>query len=131
MEEITVFPGKTLADLFQDVYQNSVFKRTQIQSMISELQDLVKTSTDAAMIVPMIKEYLDVSVKNDESIIKVAQIVQRLVSSTALASSEGFLSEEEKKQLMGEAQELITSVRVQDKEVKLLEKKSRVLNVKT
>jgi hypothetical protein len=48
-----------------------------------------------------IKEYLDVSVKNDDALIKLAAIVQRMMKNESDGDGGGLLlSEEEKKQLM-------------------------------
>tara|TARA_Y100001938_G_C7783241_1_gene278947 strand:+ start:73 stop:315 length:243 start_codon:yes stop_codon:yes gene_type:complete len=65
--------------------------------------------------VPLIKEYLDVSVKNDEQLVKIATIVQRLVSSQARAGTTDheMISEDEKKQLLSELENVAFDV--QDK----------------
>ena len=73
---------------------------------------MIKTPNDAIVIVPMIKEYLDVGVKNDEQLVKLAAIVQRLSSAqTNTENNGGFgLSEEERKSLMVEAEKTITEM---------------------
>ena len=65
--------------------------------------------TDASMMVPLIKEYLEVSVKNDDNLVKLTAIVQRLLVSSAKnsTSDEGMLTEAEKQQLMDAAQDLL------------------------
>ena len=64
---------------------------------------------------PLIKEYLDVGVKNDEQLVKIATIVQRLVSSQARTGSADheMISEDEKKQLLSELENVAFDV--QDK----------------
>jgi len=72
--------------------------------LISELRTLIKTVNDAVIIVPLIKDYYDVGIKNDEQLVKLAAVVQRLVAKGE-ASGEGpamVLSEDERKQLMEE-----------------------------
>lgn len=68
------------------------------------MKDLLKFVTDTASavaLVPILKDYLEVSVKNDEQLIKVAAIVQKLASAEAKGSDSEFgLSELEKEQLM-------------------------------
>ena len=55
---------------------------------------------------PIIKEYLEVSVKNDEHLIKMAAIVQRAMVRNNSDDSIGLLTEEEKKQLLESVQDL-------------------------
>ena len=78
--------------------------------LIGELRPLIKNIGDATVIVPLIKEYLEVGVKNDEHLVKLAAVVQRLVSTNNRVQSETgnswMLTEEEKKQLIGELDEI-------------------------
>ena len=78
-----IFDDKTLSDLFKEIYENSRKKDRQINGMVGELKELIEGIDDATLVVPMIKEYLEIAVKNDEHLIKMAQIVQRLESATA------------------------------------------------
>ena len=60
---------------------------------------MIKTVNDAVTIVPLLKEYFDVSVRNDEQLIKLAAIIQRLMSGKVGPDGEGsgtILTEEEK-----------------------------------
>ena len=84
--------------------KNSENKKDQIDILISELRTLIKTVNDAVIIVPLIKDYYDVGIKNDEQLVKLAAVVQRLVAKGE-SSGEGnamVLSEDERKQLMEE-----------------------------
>lgn len=78
-----IFGNKTLSDIFKEIYDNSRKKDRQINDLVSELTPLIEGIEDATLIVPMIKEYLEVAVKNDEHLIKMAQIVQRLENASA------------------------------------------------
>jgi hypothetical protein len=108
--DIEIFKGKTFSELMKDIYSNSSKKDRQINMLIGELRPLIKNVGDATVIVPLIKEYLEVGVKNDEHLVKLAAVVQRLVSTNNRVQSETgnswMLSEEEKKQLMGELDEI-------------------------
>jgi hypothetical protein len=96
-----LFEGKTLSDVFADIYKNTDSKRSQITTFITKLVQLIRTPEDATIIGPVIKEFLDVSVKNDEHIVRLAQIVQRLeLVSNKTSSSGDLLTEEEKLQLL-------------------------------
>lgn len=94
-----IFDGKTLADLFSDVYKNSENKRAQINQFIASMVKLIRTPEDAAVLGPVVKDFLEVNVKNDEHIVRLVQIAQRLVASGG--KEEGsLLTEEEKNQLL-------------------------------
>lgn len=99
-----IYKGKNFSGLCKDIVKNSENKKDQIDILISELRSLIKTINDATIIVPMIKDYYDVGIKNDEQLVKLAAVVQRLVAKGE-ASGEGtsmVLSEDERKQLMEE-----------------------------
>jgi len=99
--EQPVFDNKTLADVFKDIYKNTESKREQINQFILKLTQLIRTPEDAAVIAPVIKDFMEVNVKNDEHIVRVAQIAQRAMSIGAKASSStDLLTEEEKQQLL-------------------------------
>jgi len=106
-DNIEIFKGKSFSGLFKDIYNNSKDKEKQIKILIAELRPLVKTIGDATIIVPLIKEYLDIGVKNDEQLVKMAAIVQRATKTTGEDTSGGFgLSSEEKEQLLKQADEV-------------------------
>lgn len=102
----SLFKNTTFSDIMSDIYQNSRKKDRQITKMIAELQPLIKTAADATIMVPLIKEYLDISVKNDDHLIKLASIIQRYISTKqSLAGEGGLLSDAEKQQLLKVADE--------------------------
>lgn len=80
MEDKEIFKGKKLSDLFKEIYDNSVGTKKKVNNLISELTPLVENLQDATLLVPMIKEYLEVGVKNDEHLIKLATVIQRIES---------------------------------------------------
>ena len=73
-----IFGGKTLSDLFSEIHVNQTETKTQVKALIGELKPLIENIGDATLIVPMIKEYMEIGVKNDEHLLKLATIVQRL-----------------------------------------------------
>ena len=100
-----LFKGKTFADIMSDVYQNSKKKDKQIKLLIAQLEPLVTNISDATVVVPLIKEYMDVSIRNDDQIVKLAAIVQRMMKDSNSGDDGGLgLTEEEKKQLMANAE---------------------------
>jgi hypothetical protein len=98
-----VFGKKKFSDILEEIYTNQQKKDKQISILISELKPLVQEIGDATLIVPLIKEYLEISVKNDEQLIKMATIIQRIMNNNTGANDSGFgISEEEKQQLLAE-----------------------------
>ena len=96
-----LFKGKSFSDLMSDVYHNSKKKDRQINQLISQLQPLIRTASYATIIVPLIKEYLDVAVKNDDHLVKLTAIVQRYISTQQTITGENsLLSDDEKNQLL-------------------------------
>ena len=99
--EYVVFGDKTLSDVFEDIYKNTDSKREQINAFITELVRQIRTPEDAAVISPIIKDFMVVNVKNDDHIVRIAQIAQRAIAiGTKAASSTDLLTEEEKQQLL-------------------------------
>jgi hypothetical protein len=104
-KDTELFKGKTFSDIMSDVYNNSKKKDRQLKLLIAQLEPLVKNLQDATVIVPLIKEYMDVSIRNDDQIVKLAAIVQRMMKDANSGDDGGFgLSEEEKKQLISNAE---------------------------
>lgn len=125
--EFEIYEGKTFGNLCQDIVKNSEEKKQQIDILITDLREMIKTINDATMVVPLLKEYYDVSVRNDEQLIKLAAIVQRMISGKAGSDGEGgmLLSDEEKKQLMSSIEDTakIMSEKVPDIDLPKISKK--------
>lgn len=129
--DIELFKGKTFSELMKDVYDNSKKKERQINLLIAELKPLIKNVGDATIIVPLIKEYLEVAVKNDEHLVKLAAVVQRLISSNTKAQAETgssyLLSEEEKQQLLAELNTIENSnLEINTKVIDLVEEQKKL-----
>ena len=108
-----VFNKKTFSSILKDIYDNSCKTEKHITELITTLQPLIKSPGDAVILVPLIKEYLEVKVKNDEHLVKMAAIVQRAVAvQEQNGNSELFFNEEELKQLQQEAKLLNNKVDV-------------------
>jgi hypothetical protein len=97
-----IWGRKKFSDLLKEIYENSKKKEAQINALIGELKPLITDIGDATLIVPLIKEYMELGIKNDEQLIKMATIAQRAISS-GKSSEEGFgMTEVEKQQLLNE-----------------------------
>ena len=121
-----LFKGVSFSDLMSDVYHNSKRTSRQINQLIGQLQPLIRNSSDATIIVPLIKEYLEVSVKNDDHLVKLTAIVQRYISTKqTIVGSDSLLSDDEKKQLLqiaddtltGELESELNSIEDEDKQL--------------
>jgi len=97
-----IFKGKSLSSLFQDIYENQNYNRKQLDVLTRNITSMIKDGDTAVQIVPMIKEYLEINVRNDELLVKLANIVQKIISSEnkGEAESEFGLSELEKQDIM-------------------------------
>ena len=96
-----VFGNKKFSDLLEEIYNNQKKKEEQISTLISELKPLIQDIGDATLVVPLLKEYLEISVKNDEQLIKMANIVQKAVQNDVDDDNFG-MTDAEKEQLLGE-----------------------------
>ena len=105
-----LFDDKSFSDLLKEIHSNQKKKAKQLASLIAELRPLVQSLGDATVVVPLIKEYMEISVKNDDALIKMAAIVQRLSTSTANTGDGGLLTDEEMTQLMDVAEEIAKTV---------------------
>lgn len=104
--DIKIFDNKSLSDIFHNIYNNASDKEKQIKSLIGGLQPLVVDTQSALMVVPLIKEYLDVSIKNDDALIKMAAIVQRAMANNKNGGEDFILSDQELEQLQTVAKEI-------------------------
>ena len=97
-----LYDGKSLADIFTEIHKNTDSKRAQITSFIMKMVQLIRTPEDAAVIGPIVQGFLEVNVKNDEHLVRVAQIAQRIVSVGVKSNTsiDGLLSESEKEALL-------------------------------
>ena len=105
-----LFDDKSFGDLLKEIHGNQKKKAKQLASLIAELKPLVQSLGDATVVVPLIKEYMEISVKNDDQLIKMAAIVQRLSTGTANSGDGGLLTAEEMDQLMDVAEEIAKTV---------------------
>ena len=97
-----IFKVKSLSSLFQDIYENQNYNRKQLDVLTRNITSMIKDGDTAVQIVPMIKEYLEINVRNDELLVKLAGIVQKIITAESKGESESEfgLSEIEKQEIM-------------------------------
>lgn len=93
-----IFNNKTFADLLKEIYDNQKKKSKQIESLITELKPLIENIGNATLVVPLIRDYLEMGVKNDDMLIKLGSMLQKIESNTS--NDVGGLSEQEKEALL-------------------------------
>ena len=109
--DFELFPGKNLGGLFKDIYDNQQTKKLRISELIAEMKKLIRHSGDMAVMGPIIRDLIDSSIKNDDSLVKMAAIAQRIIGAQHKAEGDaGFLSNEEKEQLLKELEETVHEV---------------------
>ena len=105
-----IFRDKTLSDIFGEIYDNSSSTRSQIKGLIGELKPLIENIGDATLIVPMIKEYMEIGVKNDEHLIKLATVIQRLEAISAKGGDGEMFDFSELQDLLEDSQESVNDI---------------------
>ena len=109
--EFELFPGKNLGGLFKDIYDNQQVKKQRISELIAEMRKLVRHAPDMMAMWPIIRDLIDSAVKNDDSLIKMAAIAQRIIGANQASDGDGgFLSDDEKEQLLKQLDETISQV---------------------
>ena len=123
-----IFEGKTFQDLTKDIYENSQKKKLQRDLLIQEIHGFITTIDDVVMVAPIIKEYMDASIKNDEHLVNLAGVLQRIISKSSGADDESMLlSDAEKEELMGTLQDTVTDL--QKESDRLSDIKNKTINV--
>ena len=118
-KDYEIFEGKTLSDVFKDIYDNSKTNKTQLEVLMKEVVGFIKDGDTAVQIIPMLKEYLEINVKNDEQLVKLATIVQRLAQGTSKGDAEGEfgLTEKEKELLMNAIESDVQELQIKKEEI--------------
>lgn len=122
--DFVLFDGKNLSSLFKDIYENQVNKKKNISELIESLRKLIRNVGEATVIAPIIKDLIEISVKNDDQLVKLATIAQRLsIAENKGVGEDGWLSDSEKKQLLSEMQEVVEDIATKNE--------SRLLDIHT
>jgi len=126
--DFELFPGKNLSGLFEDIYNNQINKKKHISDVIYEMRKMVSHKGDMAIIGPIIKDLIDTSVRNDDQLVKLATIAQRIIASNQKSEGDtGFLTEAEREQLLAEIEQVQDEVsRMDDIESDVEELKQKI-----
>ena len=88
-DDVTIFGNTSLADLFKQIHRNNKDVDKQINELIDTLKPIATSNAGSAvMLMPTVKDLIDVNVKNNEQLIKMAGIAQRAASVNASSGQE-------------------------------------------
>lgn len=107
-----VFGKKTFSDILKEIYDRSATKEKQINDLILQLQDLIQNIGDATMMVPLIAKYMELNIKNDDALIKMANIVQNAIN-RGKSTGDDTLTDSERNQLLELAQQSVADKMIQ------------------
>ena len=120
-----IFEGKTFQDLTKDIYENTTKRKVQIDLLISEIHGFITTIDDVVLVAPIIKEYMDTAVRNDEHLVKLAGVLQRIISKSQGESDESMLlSDAEKEELMGTLQDTVDDLEKESQRLETIKDKT-------
>lgn len=111
--DTTIFDNYQLSDLFRDIKKGHTEKKSQLEVLFTDIAGHIKDKNDAIMFLPRIKEFMDVGVKNDEQLIKLAAVVQKIISLKTIENGDELLSEEEKQQLLSSITSTASNIKIE------------------
>jgi len=80
-DDVTIFGNTSLSDLFKQIHKNNKDIDKQIGEFIDTIKPMATSNAGSAvMLMPTVKDLIDVNVKNNEQLIKMAAIAQRAAS---------------------------------------------------
>ena len=119
-KDFKIFGDKNFSDLSQEIYENSKLKKTQIELLVQEVHGYIQGIEDIAVVGPILKELLDVGVKNDDNLLKLATVFQRIMMKSGKDESDiGLLSDDEKQQLMDSLEDAATVIQKKQDETSI------------
>jgi len=114
--DFELYDGKKYSDLVKDIVKNHKAKQNQIKALTDQLVNMVSEPGDAVVVVPLIKGYLDSDIKNDEALVKLAQILQK--ANQTESGVDGAFSDKDLEMLFSDIQK--TTAPLKEEEVKQL-----------
>ena len=126
-KDFNIFGDKKFSDLSQEIYENSKLKKTQIDLLIQEVHSYIQGIEDIAIVGPVLKELFDVAVKNDDNLLKLATVIQRIMNKQFdLTEDTSLLSDDEKQELMDSLEEAAASLQDKSDEIQMDKIRKRI-----
>jgi hypothetical protein len=105
--EINIYGKTNLSTVLKEIHKNAQDKEKELKQLISDLKPYIHTAGDAIILIPLISKYMEISIKNDDNLIKMVGIVQRAYNSATKSNSDDLqLTDDEKEQLLKSVQDL-------------------------
>lgn len=132
IQEVTLFDEYSLQDLFKQIVTNSRQTRKHLKQTIQQIADFLQDKVDLQILSPQISNYMNIMVKNDQLLLKLANAVTKIVSvKNRFQEESDELTQEQKKQLIEQAKKQITPIlqRVKERENEKKDKQTPIANV--
>jgi hypothetical protein len=128
-KDFNIFGDKKFSDLSQEIYENSKLKKTQIDLLIQEVHGYIQGIEDIAIVGPVLKELFDVAVKNDDNLLKLATVIQRIMNKQVdIMDDTSLLTDEEKQELMDTLEEAAADLQDKSDEMQMDKIRKRIEN---
>jgi hypothetical protein len=102
-DDVTVFGNTSLSDLFKQIHKNNKDIDKQIGDFIETIKPMATSNAGSAtMLMPTVKDLIDVNVKNNEQLIKMAAIAQRAATIGANSGDNDLINMDEIEALLAE-----------------------------
>lgn len=98
-----VFKNKKYSDIVKEVYDRNTKKEQEIKGLIGQLTGLINNVQDATIMVPLIAQYMNISIKNDDNLVKLAVVLQKALDKSG-ETDDFMLTDEDKAKILEEAQ---------------------------
>ena len=126
-KDFKIFDDKNFSDLSKEIYENSKLKKTQIDLFIQEVHSYIQSIEDVAIVGPVLKELFDVAVKNDDNLLKLATVIQRIMNKHIdFTDDTSLLSDAEKQELMDTLEETAASLQDKSDEIQMNKIRKRI-----
>ncbi len=117
--DFELFKGKNLSDLFKDIYTNQVTKKNKISEQIEFVKGMIKTGGDLSAVGHVLTDLIEASIKNDDQLVRLASVVQKIITAEKKGESDGgLLTEQEKQQLLLSIDDLLDNEKKVDDTIK-------------
>ena len=127
--DFNIFGDKKFSDLSKEIYENSKLKKTQIDLLIQEVHGYIQGIEDIAIVGPVLKELFDVAVKNDDNLLKLATVIQRIMNKQVdVMDDTSLLTDEEKQELMDTLEEAAADLQDKSDEMQMDNIRKRIEN---
>ena len=126
-KDFNIFGDKKFSDLSKEIYENSKLKKTQIDLLIQEVHSYIQGIEDIAVVGPVLKELFDVAVKNDDNLLKLATVIQRIMNKQVdVMDDTSLLTDEEKQELMDSLEEAAADLQDKSDEMQMDKIRKRI-----